>query len=57
MSNRRKLESYGAKARAAKPGYVVPGAPCDVPACPDGVAGSRSIILIPQRRRTSRYRS
>lgn len=45
----RKLTGYGAKARAANPGYVTPGAPCDVPACPDGVAGSRTITLVPQR--------
>jgi hypothetical protein len=49
MSNKRKLLGYGAKARAANPGYVTPGAPCDVPDCPDGVAGSRTITLIPQR--------
>jgi hypothetical protein len=49
MSNRRKLTSYGQRARAAVPGYVVPGMPCDIPGCPDGVAGSRTITLIPQR--------
>jgi hypothetical protein len=50
VSNKRKLLSYGARARAASPGYVVPGAPCDVPDCPGGVAGSRTITLIPQAR-------
>ena len=49
MSNKRKLPGYGAKARTARPGYVAAGAPCDVPACPDGVAGSRTITFIPQR--------
>jgi len=49
MSNKRKLPGYSAKARTANPGYVVAGAPCDVPACSDGVAGSRTITLIPQR--------
>jgi hypothetical protein len=49
MSNKRKLIGYGARARAAEAGYVVAGAPCDVPACPDGVAGSRTITLVPQR--------
>lgn len=50
MSNKRKLPAYSAKARAANPGYVVAGASCDVPACPDGVTGSRTITLIPQDR-------
>ena len=46
---KRKVASYRAKAYAANPGYVVAGAPCDVPGCPGGVAGSRTITLIPQR--------
>ena len=49
MSNKRKLTGYGAQARAAEPGYVVASAPCDVPACPGDVAGSRTITLVPQR--------
>jgi hypothetical protein len=50
VSNRRKLLGYGARARAAVPGYVVAGAPCDVADCPGGVAGSRTVTLIPQSR-------
>jgi hypothetical protein len=49
MSNKRKLAGYGQRARTAEPGYVVAGAPCDVPGCPGRVTGSRTITWVPAR--------
>jgi hypothetical protein len=41
--------SCPATARRPSPPMPAMSRPCDVPACPDGVAGSRTITLIPQR--------
>lgn len=41
---RRAFGDYGAKARAALPGYVTPGSPCD--ACGQPVVGSRTITWV-----------
>jgi hypothetical protein len=46
VSNTRKLRTYGQRARAARPGYVTPAAPCDVPGCGHSVGGSRTVTFI-----------
>lgn len=47
MSNRKKMpQTYSQRARAAHPGYVVPGAPCDVPGCAGKVSGSRTLTFV-----------